>query len=180
DERFARALARAKAQVRQGEVARLGRRLAALLGAAGGGAAGADGGTAAGTAPMSGASTRPEPGAPPLASTPEPLTRLLVRVGDRTVPVRLDEVDWIEAADYYVRLHAQGRALLHRETMGRLEARLDPMRWVRVHRSAIVNVERVRELQPYVRGDQVVILRDGTRLRLSRSRRDALVRALDR
>jgi two-component system LytT family response regulator len=101
-----------------------------------------------------------------------------VRLGTRTAFVRLDDVDWIEAADYYARLHVGGASHLLRETMDELEARLDPRRFVRVHRSAIVRVDRVRELRAVAAGRHEVVLRDGTRLPLSRSRRERVERAL--
>lgn len=104
--------------------------------------------------------------------------RFLVRTRGKVVLVNVDDVDWIEAADYYVSLHAHGRSHLLRETMQELEARLDPSRFVRVHRSAIVNIDRVQELHPLFRGDSVLLLRDGTQLRLSRSRREEFERRL--
>jgi two-component system LytT family response regulator len=107
-----------------------------------------------------------------------PPTRLEVRLGNRVAFVRLDDVDWVEAADYYVRLHVGPASHLVRETMQELEARLDARRFVRVHRSAIVNVERVRELRTVAAGRHEVVLRDGTRLPLSRSRREPVARAL--
>jgi len=102
---------------------------------------------------------------------------LTLRDGARTTFLREDEIDWIEAQDYYVEIHAGGAAHLHRETLRELEARLDPKRFVRIHRSAIVQVERIRRLQSLPSGDATVLLRDGTVLRVSRSRRDA-IRAL--
>jgi two-component system LytT family response regulator len=99
--------------------------------------------------------------------------RLLVKDAGRIYFVRLDEVDWIEAAGNYARVHAGSSAHLVRETMASLGARLDPRRFVRIHRSAIVNVDRIREIQPWFRGDHIVILRDGRRLTLSRTYRDA-------
>ena len=92
--------------------------------------------------------------------------------------MRLDDVDWVEAADYYVRLHVGGASHLLRESMDEMEARLDPRRFVRVHRSAIVNVARVRELRTAAAGRHEVVLRDGTRLPLSRGRREQVARAL--
>ena len=97
--------------------------------------------------------------------------RFLVRTRDKTVVVDVDQVDWIEAADYYASLHVGGKAHLLRETLTELAQRLDPERFFRVHRSAIVNLERVREIHPLFRGDCELVLRDGTRVRLSRSRR---------
>jgi len=104
--------------------------------------------------------------------------RFLVRTRGKVVLVNADDIDWIEAADYYVSIHAGGRTHLLRETMQELESKLDPERFVRVHRSAIVNIDRVQELHPLFRGDSVVLLRDGTQLRLSRSRREEFERRL--
>jgi two-component system LytT family response regulator len=97
--------------------------------------------------------------------------RILVRTRDKTVVVDVDQIDWIEAADYYATLHVGPREHLLRETLNELEQRLDPRRFFRVHRSAIVNLERVREIHPLFRGDGELVLRDGTRVRLSRTRR---------
>jgi two-component system LytT family response regulator len=104
--------------------------------------------------------------------------RFLVRTRGKVLLVNVEDIDWIEAADYYVSLHAHGRAHLLRETMQELESKLDPVRFVRVHRSAIVNIDRVKELHPLFRGDSLLLLQDGTQLRLSRSRRDEFERRL--
>jgi two-component system LytT family response regulator len=104
--------------------------------------------------------------------------RVLVKTSGRVLFLRADEIDWIEAADYYVKLHVAGKVHMLRESMAALEARLDPELFFRVHRSAIVNLERVRELQPYSRREHVLVLRDGTRLRLTRSRRERLASLL--
>jgi two-component system LytT family response regulator len=95
----------------------------------------------------------------------------LVRTRDKTLVIKAEEIDWVEAADYYVSLHVGGASHLLRETMSELERRLDPERFFRVHRSAIVNVDRVREIHPLFRGDCELALSDGTRVRLSRTRR---------
>ncbi|HUF50799.1 MAG TPA: LytTR family DNA-binding domain-containing protein [Longimicrobiales bacterium] len=102
------------------------------------------------------------------------IERLVVRSGGRIVILRVDEVDWIEAASNYVRLHAGGREYLLRETMTALEAKLNPGDFVRIHRSTIVRVDRIRELEPLFQGDYVVILEGGTRLTSSRGYRDRL------
>jgi two-component system LytT family response regulator len=99
---------------------------------------------------------------------------VLVKDGARSMFLREDEIDWIEAQDYYVEIHAAGAAHLHREPLRDLEARLDPKRFVRVHRSAIVQIDRIRQLQSLPSGDATVLLRDGTELRVSRSRREAI------
>jgi two-component system LytT family response regulator len=83
-------------------------------------------------------------------------------------------VDWIEAADYVVRIHAGGAVHVLREPIADLEKRLDPRRFFRIHRSTIVNLGSVKELQPLFHGEYVVIMRDGAELRLSRARRDRL------
>jgi two-component system LytT family response regulator len=102
------------------------------------------------------------------------LERLIVKSGGRVFFLRTDEIDWIEAAGNYVRLHLGEESHLFRETMNRMETRLDARRFVRIHRSRIVNTERIKELQPWFNGEYVVILRNGTRLTLSRGYRDRL------
>jgi len=109
-----------------------------------------------------------------------PLSRLLVRSGDRLQVLKVDDVDWVEAADNYVRVHALGQTHLLRETLTRLKTRLDPARFLRIHRSTLVNVERIQSLYPLFHGDQVVVLRDGTELTLSRRYRDELETLLGR
>ena len=104
--------------------------------------------------------------------------RFVVRERDRSVFVPADSVNWIEAADDYVQLHAGDQIHLVRERLADLETRLDPGQFARIHRSTIVNIERVRELHPLFRGDSIVVLSDGTRLRLSRSRRGEFERRL--
>lgn len=102
------------------------------------------------------------------------LERIAVRQNGRVLFVRLEEIDWIEAADNYVCLHCGGRKLMLRETMSQAEARLDPGRFVRIHRSAIVNIDRIRELQPWFRGDYQVVLEDGTKLTMTKNHRERL------
>lgn len=102
------------------------------------------------------------------------LSRIVVRKASGAVFVPIEEVDWIEAADYCARIHARGKVHVIRETMQRLEEKLDPARFFRVHRSGIVNLDRVREMQPTPQGDHVLVLQDGSRVRLSRARKAAL------
>jgi len=94
------------------------------------------------------------------------------------VVVNAEEIDWIEAADYYASLHVGARSHLLRETMTELAERLDPERFFRVHRSAIVNLARVREIHPLFRGDCELVLNSGARVRLSRTRRREFERLL--
>jgi two-component system LytT family response regulator len=101
-------------------------------------------------------------------------TRIVVRSGGKTIFLRTEEVDWVEASGNYVRLHANGEAHVLRESMKNMEAKLDNDLFVRIHRSAIVNVDRIRELQPWFHGEYVVILQDGTRLMASRVFSDRL------
>jgi two-component system LytT family response regulator len=100
--------------------------------------------------------------------------RLVVKSGGRLFFLRADEIDWIEAAGNYVRLHVGQTAHLLRETMNAIEARLDPEKFFRIHRCRIVNMERIQELQPWLNGEYSVLLRTGTRLTLSRGYREKL------
>jgi two-component system, LytTR family, response regulator len=107
--------------------------------------------------------------------SPEPyLDRVLVRKGQKSLLLRTEDVDWVEAAENYVVLHSSGEAFMIRGTLQELEARLDPRRFARIHRSRLVNLDRVRELHPWSHGDAQVVLVDGTRLMLSRRYRDRL------
>jgi two-component system LytT family response regulator len=99
--------------------------------------------------------------------------RLLINTDGRLVPVRVEDIDWIEAAGNYVRLHVNKSVQMSRDTLTSMEKRLDPTRFARIHRSAIVNLDRVKELQAWFSGDFVVLLTTGERLRLSRSYRKA-------
>ena len=107
---------------------------------------------------------------------PERLERLLVQGEERSVLLPLTRVDRLESARNYVVLHAGRESFRVRSTLDRLEQRLDPRRFVRVSRTAIVNVDRVAELKPWSHGDWVVVLTDGAKLRLTRSFRDRLER----
>ncbi len=100
--------------------------------------------------------------------------RVAVRKNGRVILVTIEEIDWIEAADNYVSLHCGGETHVLRETIREMEARLDPALFVRVHRSAIVNIDRIKELQPWFRGDYRVILLDGTILTLTKNHREKL------
>lgn len=96
-------------------------------------------------------------------------TRLVVRDGHRVSFVPAADINWIDASGNYARLHAAGRTHLLRETLKSLEARLDPERFVRVHRSAIVNIERIVAMEPYFHGEYVLTLKDGTKVTSSRT-----------
>ena len=100
--------------------------------------------------------------------------RIAVRSSGHVVFVKTADVDWIEAADNYVCLHSGQDNHLLRETMNAIETRLDRDKFLRIHRSTIVNLDRIKELQPWFRGDYLVILQDGTQLTLSRGYREKL------
>jgi two-component system LytT family response regulator len=106
--------------------------------------------------------------------------RLVVKSGGRLFFLRTDEIDWIEAAGNYVRLHVGPASHLLRETMNAIEGRLDPEKFFRIHRSRIVNMERIQEMQPWLNGEYAVLLRTGTRLTLSRGYREKLQERLAR
>ncbi len=108
-----------------------------------------------------------------------PLERILVKREDRSFFVATAEIDWIEAADNYVKLHTRGGSYLVRGTLAGLESRLDRSRFVRISRSAIVNLERIAELRPWSHGDRIAVLRDGTELTLSRRYRKRLAELFD-
>nr|MCU0256554.1 LytTR family transcriptional regulator [Vicinamibacterales bacterium] len=93
--------------------------------------------------------------------------------------LKVDEVDWVEAEGNYVRLHVGAHSHLLRETMKNIESRLDPDRFIRIHRSTIVNTDRIKELHPLFHGEYAVILRDGTRLTASRGPDNKLRRLLE-
>jgi len=106
------------------------------------------------------------------------INRLVVKTSGRIVFLKVEEIDWIEAAGNYLTLHVGPASHLIRETMNDLESRLDPAQFLRIHRSTIVNIDRIREMQPLFHGDFTVILMNGTRLMLSRNYKSRLPRHL--
>ena len=106
------------------------------------------------------------------------LKRLAVRSGGRVYFLQLDQIEWIEAAGNYARLHEGGRSHLVRTTLKRLVERLDPERFLRISRSAIVNLDFVRELQPWFRGGYVVVLQSGDKQRTGRKYQENMNRLL--
>jgi two-component system LytT family response regulator len=109
--------------------------------------------------------------------TPKPEHgRLAIKTGGRTVFLRREEIRWVEASGNHVKVRTADAAYLLRETIKSLEARLDPDRFVRIHRSAIVNVEHVREIRPWYTGEYIVVLAGGQELTLSRGYRANLPR----
>ena len=158
DDRFDEALVHARAQLRMESGDSLRRRLDAVVRALHGGGGGET-------------ETVPAPGA-------RWIERLVVRSQDHAWFVRVSDIEWIEAADYNVRIHTAAQTYTTRETLSGLAEQLDPRRFVRVHRSTIVNLDHVREIQPYFHGAYILVLQDGTEVRLSRARRHAFEEAL--
>ena len=107
-----------------------------------------------------------------------PLQKFLVRIGSRTLFIRADAVEWISADGDYAVLHVGARTYMVRESLHQLATQLDPARFVRVHRSSIVRLDQVAELQPLTNRDAVLRLQDGTPVRVSRTYIDALLVAL--
>jgi two-component system LytT family response regulator len=151
DERFAEALTRAKRRVRERRLGLLASQLADLS-----------------------SELREDEDAE--AAETSKLTRLVVKAGDRTLAIAAGEINWIEAEDYYVRVHSTRGRHLVRIPLATLERRLDRRTFLRVHRAAIVNVDAVRELRQ--EGVPTLVLADGTEIVVSRSRRSAVEAAL--
>ena len=169
--RIAEAVARARDEIRLGRVAALERSISGLLDAV----RGSEETSHLTTVMPRGTSELRALGVEPREKA---ATRLAVRTATRVIFVDAADVDWIEGADDYARLHVGTRRYLLGERLASLERRLDPARFVRVHRSAIVNASRIRELFALSHGDYAAVLHDGTRLRVARTRREAVLAAL--
>jgi two-component system LytT family response regulator len=102
------------------------------------------------------------------------LERLVIKSGGRVYFLEVDDIDWIEAEGNYVSVHTGKKSHLLRETISSLEAQFDPKKFLRIHRSSIVRIDRIKELQPWFHGEYRVILQDGTQLTLSRNYRENL------
>jgi two-component system LytT family response regulator len=105
--------------------------------------------------------------------------RLVVKSAGRIFFLNVEEIDWVEAAENYVRLHTGRESHLIHGTMNKLASRLDPTQFLRIHRSTIINVRKIKELQPMFHGEYIVTLRDGTQLNSGRSYRRKLQNLLD-
>ena len=143
-ERFSRAMQRARAQIERGSISDLSHRLQSLI--------------------------------DDLKTNQKYAERLVIKSAGRIFFLGVEEIDWVEAADNYVRLHAGGGRDTHllRETMNSLERRLDPTQFLRVRRSTIINVRRIKEVRPLFRGEYEIVLLDGTRLASGRGYRDRM------
>ena len=154
DARFAAAVERAKEEVRRRQADTVNARLAQLLDY------------------LQRTGPAPEPVADPSHD------RILLKSSGEIFFLKAGEIDWIEAEGDYMKFHVAGRTHLMRETMARLEARLDPRRFLRIHRSTIVNVDRLRKLSPSFGGEYAVVLQDGTKLKLSRGYHERIAELL--
>jgi two-component system LytT family response regulator len=149
DERFEKAMRRAKDIIRSRRLVRMARDIA-----------------------------RREGLLPAAASPPAQPEQLAINQGRNVSWVNVDDIEWIEAADYYAQVHAHGKSHLVRETLQKLEERLGA-RFLRVHRSAIINVRRIDRLDRLPNGELVVVLKTGTRVEVSRARRAGVMRKLN-
>ncbi len=115
---------------------------------------------------------------PSVQAPPRELTRIVVRDGPKVHVIPIHKLDYAEAQDDYVALHSEGKSYLKQQPIGELEAMLDPNRFIRIHRSAIVNLERVARIEPYAKDSRVAILHDGARLPVSRAGYTRLLEAM--
>jgi two-component system, LytTR family, response regulator len=106
--------------------------------------------------------------------------KIMLKTANGVYFINTGEIDWIEAAGNYVKLHVKDSGHLLRETMNNIEAKLNPDKFLRIHRSHLVNIDRIKELQPLFNGDYIVILHDNTELNLSRNYHDRLQRLFDK
>jgi two-component system LytT family response regulator len=149
DARFYKALEQAKSQIEQREINKISKKLLALL-------------------------EERENNRLQQPKQPAYLSRLMIKLASRVFLLKVTDVDWIEADGNYAKLHVGRKSHLLREKLHDLETQLDPERFVRIHRSIIVNLDRIKEMHPHFHGDYIVVLHDGTQLKLSRSRREHL------
>lgn len=154
DARFAAALARAKGEIRKARYLGMGKKLEELLES------------------LQTAAPR-EPARLPV-SPAEPADRVVLKTGNDIHFIKLADIIWVEAQADFVKVHTTGAAQLVRETLQSLEQRLDPVKFLRIHRSSLVNLEHVKKVTPALYGDYTVLLSDDTKLRLSRRNRDKL------
>ena len=153
DKRFKEALKQAKKRVELGEMSQFSRSLLAVLG------------EKANAQAVGGLRKRY-------------LSRFMIRTGGRVTFIQVGDVDWIGADDYYIKLHVGPKSHLLRLSMNELEQKLDPRKFLRIHRSTIINSDRLRELHQNPNGEYIVVLKSGVELKLSRNRRERLEQLL--
>jgi two-component system LytT family response regulator len=156
DRRFREAVQQARTQIELKEISKVSQSLLNLLGDR---------------------SVLPEPAQPQL-SRKNSLTRFMIKTRGRVIFIEASQVDWISADDYFIKLHVDGKTHLLRISMNELEEKLDPKTFMRIHRSTIVNFDRVKELRQTASGEYVVVLKTGLELKISRGRRERLQQLL--
>ncbi len=164
-DRFDTALQRAKTFVRQRKLGEISESLFAVL---------QDLKSKTGQSPSETDNRKPE-----RAAHQGPIDRVVIKSGGRIYFLKTEEIDWVEGAGDYLTLHSGSQAHLIRETMGNLHAKLDPQKFLRVHRSTIVNIERIKDILPLYKGDYVITLTSGVSLKASRGYRHELQTLLD-
>ena len=159
-DRFNTALQRAKTLVRQRKIGEIGESLFALM-----------------------QDMRSKNGESPAetdkAPDKEPIDRVVIKSGGRIYFLKTDEIDWVEGTGDYLTLHSAGGTHLIRETMSNFRAELNAKKFLRIHRSTIINIERIKDIQPLFKGEYIITLTSGKRLRSSRGYRHELQRLLD-
>ena len=156
DDRFETALSRAITQIRRQNLAEFNERLIGFM------------------ENFDGSNSQTETPPQQTSSEHQYLERLAVKSSGRIYFLKTEEIDWIEAAGVYVNLHAGRESHLIRESMSKIESQLSPGQFLRIHRSTIVNIDKIKEMHSYFHGEYIVIMKDGTELKLSRSYRDKL------
>jgi two-component system, LytTR family, response regulator len=164
-DRFNSALQRAKTFVRQQKLGEISESLFAML---------QDLKVNTGESPSETDNRNPERAAPK-----EPLDRVVIKSGGRIYFLKIEEIDWVEGAGDYLSLHSGDQTHLIRETMGNFYAKLDSQKFLRIHRSTVVNIERIKDIQPLFKGDYIITMTSGIRLKASRSYRRELQALLD-
>ena len=163
DARFFAALTRAKKEIRQTQSAGLDRKVEQLLGYM-----------------QQITKGLPVPAAAPVSPVAESADRVVIKTGSDIHFIRAADIIWVESQADFIKVHTTGPAQLVRETLQSLEERLDPTRFLRIHRSSLVNLEHVRKVTPALYGDYTVLMSDDTKLRLSRKNRGKLKQLITR
>ncbi len=164
-DRFNTALQRAKTFVQQQKLGEISESLFAVL---------QDMKLKTGESPTDADNRKPE-----RAAQKEPIDRVVIKSSGRIYFLKIEEIDWVEGAGDYLSLHSGSQTHLIRETMGNFHAKLDSQKFLRIHRSTIVNIERIKDIEHLVKGDYIITLTSGIRLKASRGYRRELQALLD-
>ena len=165
-DRFNSTLQRAKTFVRQQKLGEISESLFAML---------QDMKLNTGESPTNADNRKPE-----RAAQKELIDRVVIKSGGRIYFLKIEDIDWVEGAGDYLNLHSSNQTHLIRETMGNFQAKLDPRKFLRIHRSTIVNIERIKDIQPLFKGEYLITLTSGLRLKASRGYRPELQALLDK